>query len=303
MTDEVKVKVVGSSPEKPWGPFGQFFHKDGMKNSISQKALNTCLVFFLIFMTISTVISSCNEETRQKFDLLLQMPDVQKATNEVAAPPIYDNNREASYSRQQKGSIQPKPVEKIKVVSLSQINSIPTGVEVPCALVSGATNGPVKAKLTENLSVDGEVIFEKGSIIFGTGKSTEERLFVNFKKLITKDGKEIKIKAQAYDQSDKIIGLKGSKISNRAWKMAGATGLSFIAGYTEALKTPEIPIFGSTKAPSPRDAALSGAANAAMEQSKEMIESMKNAPVIIEVSAKTPITVIFEGDLKDEEQQ
>ena len=252
MSDDVKVKIVSNKPEKSWGPFGKYFQKDGLKRSITQQGLNLVLALILIFMTVSTVLSSCQEETTAKFDLLLKMPDVQKAGEDLPAPPIYDKESAASYNRQSgSGNMRVKPVEKIKVLSLSKTDSVPTGYEVPCALVSGATNGPVKAKLLENLSVDGEVIFEKGSILYGIGKSTEERLFVRFKKIITAEGKEIKIKAQAFDESDKIIGLKGSKISSRAWKVAGATSLSFIAGYAEGLKNPEIPLFGNTKAPKP----------------------------------------------------
>lgn len=303
MSEEIKVKIVGNTPEKAWGPFGRFFNVDGMKKTISQKGLNFCLALLLIFLTVSTVITSCKEETLAKFDLLLKMPDVQSSETNLSAPPIYDKRSESDFNKRKgSGTAKAIPIEKIKILSLSKIDFVPTGYEVLCKLVSGATNGPVKAKLLENLSVDGEVIFEKGSVLYGIGKSTEERLFVTFKKIITSEGKEIKIKAQAFDQSDKIIGLKGSKISNRAWKVAGAAGLSFIAGYAEGLKNPDIPVLGNSKAPSPREAGLSGVANAAMEQSKEIMESMKNAPVIIEVPEKTKITVIFEGDITDENQ-
>jgi GTPase involved in cell partitioning and DNA repair len=75
----------------------------------------------------------------------------------------------------------------------------------------------VKATLSEPLIVDGEIVADKGSVLYGRGNSSEERLYVSFSKLIKKDKTEMKIKAQAFDSKDRILGLKGSKVGDYAF--------------------------------------------------------------------------------------
>jgi hypothetical protein len=86
-------------------------------------------------------------------------------------------------------------------------------------LATGASNGPVKAILTEGLTISGEELIEPEAVLLGTGQSTEERLFIHFDKVVFKDGSMASIQADAADSSDKTPGLKGSKVGQYALRL------------------------------------------------------------------------------------
>lgn len=180
---------------------------------------------------------------------------------------------------------------KIKVVSLRSISELPIGSEMKAVLESGATDGIVKARLTAPLLVDGEPILPEHTVLFGKGKSGEERLLVEFSKVIFPTGESFPIRAQAFDTSDKILGLKGAFVGTRTKKMAGALAFGLVGGMASGLQNTSGSYF-MMQQPSVRDAALAGAGKAALDQSQAYIEDMKKSPNIIEVKAGTKIVVI-----------
>ncbi len=185
----------------------------------------------------------------------------------------------------------PSYLGKIRVVSLRGISEMPIGSEMRARLESGATDGIVKARLTRSLVVDGEPILPENTILFGKGKSGDERLFVEFTKVIFPSGDSYSIRAQAFDVSDKIQGLKGAIVGRRTKKMAGALTFGFLGGMAGGLQNTSGSYFIDKK-PSTRDAALAGASKAALDQSQVFIEEMKNSPNIIEVKVGSEIVVI-----------
>ena len=118
----------------------------------------------------------------------------------------------------------------IKILSFSNNLEIPPGAEVKATLLTGATNGLIKARLTEPLKVDGTSFLDAGTLLMGQGRSTVDRLYVDFKKAVFKDGKSIPISAQAFDGGDSILGLKGSRVGDISLKLAASAGLNFISG-------------------------------------------------------------------------
>ena len=57
--------------------------------------------------------------------------------------------------------------------------------------------------------------------------------------MVFKDGTVGDISAQACDQADKIVGLKGSKVGNKVVNIAGSIGLGFVGGMSEGLQDSE----------------------------------------------------------------
>lgn len=180
---------------------------------------------------------------------------------------------------------------KIKIVSLRSISELPIGSEMKAVLESGATDGIVKARMTAPLIVDGEPILPENTVLFGKGKSGEERLLVEFTKVIFPTGESFPIRAQAFDISDKILGLKGAFVGTRTKKMAGALAFGLVGGMASGLQNTSGSYF-MMQQPTVRDAALAGAGKAALDQSQAYIEEMKNSPNIIEVKAGTEIVVL-----------
>jgi hypothetical protein len=189
----------------------------------------------------------------------------------------------------------------IKVVSLRSMSELPVGSEVSAVLESGATDGIVKAKLLKPLVVDGEAILPERAVLFGKGKSSDERLFVEFSKVIWPTGESYSIRAQAFDLADKILGLKGSIVGTRTKKMGAAMAFGLLGGMADSLQESSGSYFMPGKKTSTRDAALAGASKAALDQSQAYLEEMKRSPNIIEVKTGTEfIVIVDEPKRKDE---
>jgi hypothetical protein len=194
----------------------------------------------------------------------------------------------------------------IQVFNLRSLSDLPVGTEAKAILVSGASNGMVKAKLVEPMLVEGEPVLPEGSVVFGHGKSTEERLFVEFTKAILPSGETYSIIAQAFDGSDKILGLKGALVGSKTKKLAMGMALGFMGGMADGLQnTSATSIFNIGQRPSVRDAALAGSAKATLDQSQMYLDQVKNSPDIIEVNQGTEFYVIVDdpGSLKTNPNQ
>jgi hypothetical protein len=201
----------------------------------------------------------------------------------------------------------PRPKSKssdlghIRVVNLRSISEVPIGSEMQAVLVSGATDGIVKAKLTTPLVVDGEPAIPENSVLFGKGKSGEERLMVEFKKVIFPTGEAFAIRAQAFDPSDRVLGLKGAVVGTRTKKMTGAVAFGFLGGMADGMQTTSGSSMFLPQRPSTRDAALAGASKAALDQSQAYMEELRKSPNIIEVKAGSSLVVIVDEPKKNEE--
>ena len=171
--------------------------------------------------------------------------------------------------------------------------NIPPGIEVRAKLINGASNGLVKAKLLDDVVAAGELFLNAGTIIIGQGSSTEDRLFIRFDKAVLEDGSVSKLQAEAADFSDRTMGLKGSKISSHAIKMAARAGLNFLAGASIALEDTHGEQGAVVAKPTVRNAALQGTAKAAIEEANDIASQYKSAPPILAVKAGTEIIIIF----------
>lgn len=175
------------------------------------------------------------------------------------------------------------------------LTKIPPGSILDAKLITGASNGLVRAEATSSLSSAGELLIPKGSILVGNGNSTDERLFVRFNQVVFKDGAIAALEAHACDKSDKIVGLKGSKVGTKALNIAGSLGLGFLGGFSEALQESEGQQGAVVRKPSIKNALLNGTATTALEQSKNLMSDLKDRTPIIEVDAGTEICVIAAG--------
>lgn len=183
---------------------------------------------------------------------------------------------------------------RIQVFSLRTSKEIPVGTEVRASLESGATNGIVKAKLLFPMLVDGEPVLPERTIVFGRGRSTDERLFIEFRKAILPTGESYPITAQAFDQADKILGLKGSLVGSRTKKMAMGLGFGFLGGMADGLQDTSGSFYAMERKKSLKDAALAGTSKAALDQSQLYMEALKNSPNIIEVKKGTEFFLIID---------
>jgi hypothetical protein len=170
------------------------------------------------------------------------------------------------------------------------------GTIAKAVLVTGASNDTVKAALTDPVTVNGEELVEAGAVLLGTGQSSEDRLFIRFDKLLFDDGSMQTIDAEAVDSSDKTPGLKGSRVGAYATKIAGSIGLNFISGMADGLQETDTNGFVAVKKPTVKNALLNGASRAAVEESTDLMSSLKSNRPVIAVPEGTHVYVMFAGD-------
>jgi type IV secretory pathway VirB10-like protein len=184
-----------------------------------------------------------------------------------------------------------------QVVSRPKNVLIPPGSMVEAVLVSGASDGLVKAELKEPLIVAGETLLGAGTVLMGSGQSGEDRLMIHFRKAVFRDGTFVKVEAQAADSSDKIPGIKGSRVGYRTLKLAAGVGLSFASGLSQGLQDTQGQMGAVVTPPTMKNALLNGAARSSIEEGQEMMNDYRSERPVIAVEAGTPIFILFDdGD-------
>lgn len=281
-----------------WGNSEYFRTWNGLKQTISRSAIKALALPIALVIGVVTFFFSGQRELNDARGREVNVPSISQDVQILQAAIL--TGRENVISRPGVGS---GVVGKIKVFNLRSLTEIPLGSEAKAVLESGASNGIVKAKLVSALKVDDEPIIPEGSTLFGRGKSTEERLFVEFQRAIFPNGESFAIRGQAFDVSDKVLGLKGAFVGNRTKKMGMAIGFGVMGGLADGLQeTSGSSPWGLQQKKSMRDAALSGASKAALDQSQAYIEEMKNAPFIIEVKKGTEFYLIIDEPKRQEKE-
>ena len=192
------------------------------------------------------------------------------------------------------------PTGLINVTNLRSALNLPVGTEGKAILVSGGTDGLIKAKILKPVLVDNEPLIPENAVLIGVGKSGEDRLFVEFQKIVLPTGETYKITAQAFESDDKIQGIKGSIVGTRSKKMMMAMGLGFLGGMADGMRENTSGSYFSNQKPTTRDAALAGASKAALDQSEAYLEEMKKSPNIIQVKSGTEFYFIVDDEKRKE---
>ncbi len=291
MSDEPKVEAVQDNLSKhQWGR-NFFWTQDGKKFSLNTKRCTLTLAALCSIVAGLNFVTG-SEEVARPSGTGLSAPMAISAPPTIQIAPISPKDME-SVGRKKTASVSIKYTAPQVVARPLDLKKIPPGSMVKAVLVSGASNGLVRAEMSESLSVDGERLIPEGSVLMGNGSSTDDRLLVSFSQVVFRDGSFGAINAQACDASDKIVGLKGSKIGNKAVNIAGAIGLGFVGGLSQGFQDTQAIQGAVIASPSMKNALLNGTTTAALQQSQNLMSDLQNQVPIIEVPPATPICVIF----------
>src|SRR5262249_3901774 len=162
---------------------------------------------------------------------------------------------------------------------------IPPGSMVQAVLISGASDGPVKAELQEPLVVAGESLLEAGTVLMGTGQSGDDRLAIQFRKAVFRDGSTAKIEPVPAGNSDKNPGIKGSRVGYRALKLAAGVGLNFASGLSQGLQSTQGQAGAVVTPPTMKNALLNASARASLDEGQEMMNEYRSERPVLTVSA------------------
>lgn len=282
-----------------WRPKFYGLIAEGRKLRVSNVALRHSAWVIGVLIVGIQLYSALKPSFKRSTEILFAPPQVRSDLDSVYVPPLMNAKRDAEMDRGRQSSRtkgRPVPiVERIRPVSLSNFQGIPAGTEGVAQLVSGGANGMVKAQLVENLNAGGDVLLPRGTVLIGKGSSSDDRLYIAFRRAIKPDGQESKITALAYDEKDRIVGLKGKKISDYAFRLAASAGLIFLGGVADGMRQDYSSSPLVQRRPTMRDAALNGVSTSTADMSHQMIDSMKNAQERVVVDHSTKLVVIF-GD-------
>jgi hypothetical protein len=294
MTDENKpgrVLIEKDGKTLPFGSEGYLRAWNGLKYTLNTGIVKT-LVFPVSFVIAFALYFSGSHPLRDTRGAPVDSPSMQVDLPVIESKILVDRDL---VNRINQAPVETSPMGGIRVFNLRSLSDLPVGTEASAVLDSGASNGIVKARLVNPMLVDGEPALPEGTIVFGHGKSTEERLFIEFTKAILPSGESFSIIAQAFDGSDKILGLKGEMVGSKTKKLAMGMALGFMGGMADGLQnTSGTSIFSVQQTPSIRNAALAGSAKATLDQSNLYLDQVKNSPDIIEVKQGTEFFVIVD---------
>ena len=272
------------------------FQKD--KKLLSPFFVKLCVGGTILSITIIMLLHSPDRTETTDRASTVKTPESSDLNNDTSRVNL-DSYSAADENEKLKQKNQKRNVTIVKLPGLQKIDRkrttpIPPGSMVRASLITGASNGTVRAQVKESLQVQGETVIPEGATLFGSGQSTEERLFIKFTKLILKDGSSETIQAEAVDLEDKIAGLKGSKVGRYAIKYGAAIGLNFVGGMAEGLQDRDIVGQQVVTRPDAKNALLSGTSKATLEMANETMTGLRNQAPVIEVEAGREILVIVE---------
>lgn len=281
--------------KKRWGSDKILYRKEGKKLSINTRV--TAWMFGLLVLVGSSysVISEFFKPTPSDNSNPIGFNDSMTPNSGNIQVPAGTSE----FNRPRTLSDRPKVVvyySAPQVIGRPNLGKMPPGLMVKAKFTTGASNGPLKAVLVEPLSINGEDIAPEGTVLVGSGSSGEDRLSVQFTKLVFQDGKFQNIQAQACDLSDQTAGVKGKKISKYAMLVATGAGLNFLGGLAEGLQETEVQNGQPVKKSDLKNAALNGASKAALSQSQEVLTDLKNKKSVIQVDSGAAFYVLFEGE-------
>ncbi len=284
MSEEIKVSVANDDGHKRrWGLSSLLYRKEGTKQSINGKVAAGLFGSFMLAGVGYSIVSEFFKPTPSDNNGPIAFNE-QVNPQENIQVPVGDSelDRPAPARPKAKGATS---YSGLQVIQRPNLGKIPQGTMVRAKFVTGASNGPLKAVLAETLSVNGENIAPEGTALVGNGSSGDDRLVVQFTKMVFRDGKSQNIQAQACDSSDQLVGIKGKKLSKYAIMLATGTGLNFLGGVAEGLQETQVQNGVSVKKNDLNNAALNGASKAALDQSQAVLADVRSKKSVIQVES------------------
>ncbi|MBP9709154.1 MAG: TrbI/VirB10 family protein, partial [Oligoflexales bacterium] len=228
---EIKIQSENSLLSQ-WSLRRFFYKREGRKDRINNKAvkvvfvlLSICIIAFAMFIDVG------NKNRRTKAEDF-KLPPLAKQEVSIQIHPVdIENTKKPDVAKRATRT----PQNTFAFVGLKKVDrfgdlKIPPGTMIKAQLLSGASNGPVRARMLESINIQGATLIERGQILLGQGISSQERLFIKFSKLVFNDGNFIRISAEACDQSDQMPGLFGSNVRGVAMKWVGAASIGVLGG-------------------------------------------------------------------------
>lgn len=305
MSDTETFQVVATTDtgtRNQWGR-GLFYRLDGKKQTIAPRSLVIfCAICFGV-VVIWLLLQGPPDEAKQNSPFISVPPSALTA-NAIIIPEMQRSrqNVKGSIGNTERTSIA-SDVESNKtqyrgpqLITRPQNIKIPSGSLVKAKLISGASDGPVRAEVIESFFIAGEQLIPQGTVFLGQGQSGENRLSIRFSQMIFKDGAVETIDAIACDETAQTSGLKGSLWGSKALQLAAGVGLNFVGSMADAFQSKNALQNTSTSTERLKKTMMNGAGHMAFDQSRELLSDTQNKPAVIEIPIGAHFFILFQKD-------
>lgn len=295
MSEEVKVSVANDDGHKRrWGLSSLLYRREGTKQSINGKVVAGLFGSFMLAGVGYSIASEFFKSTPTESSGPIAFNE-QVSSQESIQIPMGNSEmvRPTPTRSKAKGVVH---YSGLQIIQRPNLGKISPGTTVKAKFITGASNGPLKATLLESLTVNSEEVAPEGTTLVGLGSSGDDRLSVQFTKMVFKDGKSQNIQAQACDASDQMVGVKGKKVSKYAVMLATGAALNVLGGIAEGLQENQVQNGVAVKKNNFNNAALNGASKAALDQSQEILSDVRNKKSVIQVERGKEFLILFDGE-------
>lgn len=266
------------------------FQQDGKKQVLNKGLIKKITLLFGILGVTALFFGEQPPLVQRKSDFVAQS---NSKTNSIDIP----NHEPQIVSRipERKASSSLQKFLGPSLIARPGAHEILPGTIVTAKLQTAATDGPVKAIITESVIIDGEERLPIGSVLIGLGQSQDSRVTVQFGKVIVAGQGAVEINAVALDQEDQLVGIQASQMNQEMIHLGASIGLNFVGGVAEGLKEKSGQAGVAIEAPTTRNALLNGASKAALDEAHSLMEETKNKKYSLKVESGTPILIFFHG--------
>lgn len=267
------------------------YQQDGKKQILNKGLIKKTSFLFLFLGVMALFFGAETPLPQKKSDFTAQ------TNSKINSVEIPSHNPKILHKMPEKKSDRlPRKFLGPALIPRPDANEILPGTIVSAKLQTAATDGPVKAIITESVIIDGDEILPVGSVLIGIGQSHDDRVTVQFGKAILNDHGVVSINAVALDQEDQLVGIQASQMDQEMIHLGASIGLNFVGGVAEGLKEKSGQAGVTIEAPTARNALLNGASKAALEKAHSMMEETKNKKYSLKVESGTPILIFFNSN-------
>lgn len=267
------------------------FQQEGKKQVLNKGLIKKITALFAVLGVAALFFGEQPPLAQRKSDFTVQS---NSKTNSIEIP--NHNPQIISKVPERKAANIPQKFLGPSLIARPGAHEILPGTIVAAKLQTAATDGPVKALITESVIVDGEERLPAGSVLIGLGQSQDTRVTVQFGKAIVTGQGAVEISAVALDQEDQLVGIQASQMNQEMIHLGASIGLNFVGGVAEGLKEKSGQAGATIEAPTTRNALLNGASKAALDEAHSMMEETKNKKYSLKVESGTPILIFFNGN-------
>lgn len=295
MSQEIEqVKVERDNGHKDRWAFGSWFYrKESQKYSLVANRVG--VVIAVLFGATSIVLITRAPSQRLAADepIGLGSEALLNASTQSIPTRISDGTR-TTLSVDARTSRRAAIFKGAEHIERPRLVAIPPGTTGEAVLLTSATNGNVRARLTSDVEFNTETLIPKGTTLIGTAASGDDRLKIMFSKAVLANGKVQEIAAEAVDLSDNLVGLRGSQFWKYGAMVVASASSSFIGGLADGLQETESNGLTVTRKTNVRNATLKGAGRAAIDTSNEFMSGWKNKKSMIQIETGLRFSLLFE---------